>query len=126
MHKSFISAGFTLIELLIALAIFSILVGISLPNSQNGMQIVYRHEAKTKLTTISLLQIDHFSRHQQYVQLHDLAIDLTSNKYLYTIQIAANNQYKITATAINHQRNDSDCLKLSLDHNLTRVPETCW
>lgn len=109
-----------------ALAIFSILIGMSLPNSQGNIQIVYRHQAKTTLTTISLLQTDHFSRHQQYVQLGDLGIDLTSNKYQYTIQISANNQYKITATAINHQLNDSECRELSLDNNLMREPEACW
>ena len=126
MHKWLISSGFTLIELLIVLAIVAILAGIGIPNYQNYTLATYRDQAKMKLATISLLQTDHFSRQQQYVELNNLAVDLSSNKYLYSIVIAVNNQYRITATAINNQRNDSECRELSLDHNLTRLPAICW
>jgi len=126
MLKLLMPSGFTLIELLITLAIISILAGIALPNYHHSILTTYRDQAKMKLATISLLQADHFSRQQQYVELNNLAVDLSSSKYLYSIDIAANNQFKVTATAINDQRSDSECRELSLDHNLTQLPEICW
>jgi len=126
MHKWLISSGFTLIELLIVLAIVAILAGIGAPNYQNYTLATHRDQAKLKLTAISLLQTDHFSRQQQFVELSNLAVDLSSSKYQYSIIIVANNQYRVTATAINEQRNDSECRELSLDHNLARLPAICW
>ncbi|GIC76781.1 type IV pilin protein [Moritella sp. F3] len=126
MQKRLISSGFTLIELLITLAIMSILIGVRLPNYQQSLLTTYRDQAKIKLTTISLLQTDHYSRHQQYLELNNLAIDLSSNKYQYSLQLNENNGYKVAATARYYQRNDSECQELSLDHNLTRLPTGCW
>ncbi|MFT5809064.1 MAG: type IV pilus assembly protein PilE [Moritella dasanensis] len=126
MKKLTMSLGFTLIELLITLAIMSILVGMAVPSYQHSILTTHRDQAKMKLTVISLLQTDNFSRQQQYVALNNLAVDLSSRKYQYSIHIAANNQYKVTATAIDNQRNDSECRALSLDHNLTRLPTLCW
>jgi len=126
MQKLLVTAGFTLIELLITLTIMSILVGMALPSYQHNLLTTYRDQAKMNLTTISLLQTDHYSRHQQYVELNNLAIELSSSKYQYSMHIIANNQYRVTATAIDIQRNDTECRELSLDHNLTRLPEKCW
>jgi type IV pilus assembly protein PilE len=126
MQKLFITSGFTLIELLITLTVMSILAGIALPSYQHNILTTHRHQAKIKLTAISLLQTDNFSRQQQYAELQDLAIDLSSNKYQYSIHLAENNHYKVAATAIDNQRNDSECRELSIDHNLTRLPKLCW
>ncbi|QFI36907.1 prepilin-type N-terminal cleavage/methylation domain-containing protein [Moritella marina ATCC 15381] len=126
MQKQLISSGFTLIELLTTLAIMSILIGVRLPNYQQTLLSTYRDQAKIKLTTISLLQTDHYSRHQQYVELNHLAIDLSSNKYQYSLQLNESNGYKVAATARDNQRHDSECQELSLDHNLTRLPAACW
>ncbi|PKH07180.1 type IV pilin protein [Moritella sp. Urea-trap-13] len=126
MQRLLILSGFTLIELLITLAIMSILVGIALPSYQHNILTTHRHQAKMKLTAISLLQTDHFSRQQQYAELQDLAVDLSSSKYQYSIHLAENNQYTVSATAIDNQRDDSECRELSLDNNLTRSPTHCW
>jgi len=126
MHKSLISSGFTLIELLIVLAIVAILAGIGVPNYQKYTLATHRDQAKMKLTAISLLETDHYSRHQEYIELRNLAIDLSSETYQYSIKITANHQYQVVATAIDNQRNDSHCRKLSLDHNLMRLPRICW
>ncbi len=126
MHKWSISRGFTLIELLIVLAIVAILAGIGVPNYQKYTLATYRDQAKMKLTAISLLETDHYSRHQEHVELRNLAIDLSSETYQYSIKITTNNQYQIIATAINNQLSDRDCRTLSLDHNLIRLPRTCW
>lgn len=126
MQKRLISSGFTLIELLITLAIMSILVSIAVPSYQHYILTTHRDQAKMKLTVISLLQTDNFSRQQQYLELHNLAVDLSSSEYQYRILITANNQYKVIATAIDNQRNDNECRELSLDHNLTRLPTRCW
>jgi type IV pilus assembly protein PilE len=126
MHKWFISSGFTLIELLITLTILGILAGIGIPNYQNSFLAAHRDQAKMKLTVISLLETDNFSRHKEYIELNNLAIDLSSDNYQYSIKITANQQYQVIATAIENQRSDRHCRRLSLDHNLTRLPKACW
>jgi len=126
MHKRLTLSGFTLIELLTALSVMSILVGMAIPNYQQSILTTHRDQAKMKLTTISLLQTDHFSRHQTYLELKNLAIDLSSSTYQYSIDITDNNQYKITATSIGNQRNDEDCREMSLNHNLAQLPTLCW
>ena len=126
MHKRLTSSGFTLIELLITLAIMSLLVGMVIPNYQHNILATQRDLAKMKLTTISLLQTDNFSRYQQLVELENLAIDLSSSTYQYSIDFAENNHYTVIATAVGPQLNDSNCRQLSLDHNLVRLPAACW
>lgn len=126
MQKRAMPSGFTLIELLITLAIMGILIGLAVPNYQHYLLSTYRDQAKITLTTISLLETEYFSRQQAYVELTDLAIDLGSKHYQYSITIIANSQFRVTATAIDNQRNDSGCRELSLDHNLTRLPVACW
>jgi len=126
MHKRLISSGFTLIELLITLAIMSLLVGMVIPNYQHNILATQRDLAKMKLTTISLLQTDNFSRYQEFIELENLAIDLSSNTYQYSIDITESNHYTVIATAVGSQLNDINCRQLSLDHNLMRLPAACW
>lgn len=126
MHKRFKTSGFTLIELLITLSIIALLIAIPIPSYQYYVLKTKRDQAKIKLTTVSLLQADHFSRHQAYTELRNLAVSLDSDTYLYSIKFIEGNKFEVIATAVGNQRNDTDCRELSLAHNLVQQPKNCW
>ncbi|WP_019615584.1 type IV pilin protein [Psychromonas ossibalaenae] len=130
--------GFTLIELLVTIAIVGILVGVAYPSYVSYVQDTRRSEAQAALIDLANRQEMYYLDHHQYAEdLTDLDKDadpfITKNGY-YSIEtssaVKTTVDFTLTATAINQQAADTDCLKMTITHELnkgaTNDNSFCW
>jgi type IV pilus assembly protein PilE len=131
------NSGFSVIEILVVLVIIAILMLVVLPNFSSAGSTVKRQDAYTALTKLAFEEERFFAQNQTYT---DTLSDLNSNygtsantfmtdergenNYQITVT-ATENTYKLVATAVNDQTNDTYSAFI-LDHlgNQTRVSKS--
>lgn len=111
--------GFTLIELMIAVAIIGILASIAYPAYQSEVRRTKRSDAKVNLVDTSQRLERCFTQFGAYnnAGCNVAAYNTENGDYKVTISNLSATTYTLTATALsNTQKNDSDCVTLTLDH----------
>lgn len=111
--------GFSLIELLVAVAIVAIIASIALPGYQSQIQRSKRSDAKAHLVDTAQRLERCYSLYNAYNSGSCNVTDHATEGGEYDIEISnlGTNTYTLTATAKAGQRNDKDCVVLTLDHN---------
>ncbi|PKI14289.1 type IV pilin protein [Colwellia sp. 12G3] len=126
--------GFTLIELMIAVAIVGILAAVAYPSYNDFVLRSNRAEAQRELMRLANLQEQRFVDWRAYTaDLTTLGMDANpyitpSGKYSIASVSADGTAFTLTATAINGQENDRNCLALTIDevgHN-GGTSSHCW
>ncbi len=135
MNLTITQRGFTLIEVMIVVAIIGILAAIAYPSYMKYINVSNRSEAKIVLTEIANKQEQYFLDHNQYAndltQLGYASAAIESSSGFYSISVSNVNQdvdFKLLATAINRQAQDSDCANFTLNHLQQKgaTNEDCW
>jgi type IV pilus assembly protein PilE len=129
--------GFTLIELIVAMVILATLAAIAIPSYTSYVLRSHRTEAKSALLDLASLEERYFSTHNSYSNLPtdlgyvgaaNTAFTVGSGYYQITnlqafpavpptnaIPGGTPATYTITATAVNQQANDTNCLTFSIN-----------
>ncbi len=137
------SSGFTLIELLVTLAIVSVLATIAVASYTSQVQKSRRTDARSALLDLAGREEKLFSTTNAYsAAASDLGYGAVGTPWpipvgsgYYNVSVAVPNppvSYLITATAVNSQVSDTDCVSLSVDQTGaqtstgTGTAPTCW
>ncbi len=101
--------GFTLVELMIVIAILGVIFAIAIPTYRSYVEAARTAEAKTNLSTIRLLEEQHFADQGEYIGADGVAaikVALpgfepgveTNLNYVYNITVTTTGGFKATAT----------------------------
>jgi len=130
--------GFTLIELLIAVAIIGIIAAVAIPSYSGYVTQSRRTEAISLLLEASGEQVRFFTENNTYAtsmtQMGYGSDNEPSENGHYTIAVVSTSgaQYKLTATPIGNQLDDTECASLSIDSSGLKeesgsgTREDCW
>ncbi|MGH8210912.1 MAG: type IV pilin protein [Steroidobacteraceae bacterium] len=139
-------AGFTLIELMVTIVIATILITIAVPSYMNQIRQAHRTDAKTALLDLAQREERYLSTNSSYTTNPAnlgysgaaFPVNVGSNYYQLTVCVSATlpctgnattgAAYLLTATAINTQAKDTQCLNLYVDNtgNQTATSTNCW
>lgn len=141
------AAGFTLIELMVTIVVATILITIAVPSYTSQIRKSRRTDAKTALLDLAGREERYMSTHSSYTsdpsQLGygtgtTFPVNVGSNYYQLNVCVNAalpcnanagtGAAYLLTATAINTQAKDTQCLNLYVDStgNQTATSANCW
>jgi type IV pilus assembly protein PilE len=141
------AAGFTLIEMMIVIAIATILITIAVPAYLAQIRESHRTSARTALLDLAQREERFMSTNNSYTNDPTMLgypagqpIALPTNDYNLTICLdtvlpcaanaATGTTFNLTATAINAQAKDAQCLTLSVNNQgnqtQTGTSTTCW
>ncbi|WP_417595615.1 type IV pilin protein [Oceanospirillum sp.] len=129
-----VKQGFTLLELLIVLAIVGILAAVAYPSYKNYAFESRRVDAYSSILRIQLAEERWRVSHNSYTSdMTDAGLDTatTSGEGFYTLSVSHPSAvgYRITASAIGSQSEDTGCNKIELTKSAsgeTRSPVHCW
>lgn len=142
-HAAASAGGFTLIELMITVAVVAILGTIAATAYTSQVQHSRRTDGRSVVMDLAGREEKLFSTTNAYSALaSDLGyatgvattfpMVIGSGYYSVNIVVATPSSYLITATAINSQANDAECLTLGIDQTGTQYStgtgtvQTCW
>jgi len=132
--------GFTLIELMVTIIIVGILSSVAYPSYMNYVQQTRRTEAQSKLIEIANRQEMYYLDHHVYATDLDTELSLGADPFItengyYAITTSSSVStavgFTLTATAVDVQAADSDCLIFSITQDLSKTATDanntdCW
>ena len=127
--------GFTLIELMIVIAILAAIFAYALPNYRQYILRSHRTEAQNALMQVSHMQERFYANKNRFGSAEELALEsifptpTDDNGLYYTIGMESTaTSYTVTASAAGNQKDDTKCLKFSIDSLGNKKPTTnkCW
>lgn len=130
------NSGFTLIELMVVAAIAAILAAIAYSSYQDSVRKSRRQEAISTLLNTQLLQEKWRASNPAYGTPQNLGLSTTTSwmttYYTYTIPVATQTAYTVTATAnsgttqVNDKgRNSTSCSQIDVTQN-GKSPVDCF
>jgi type IV pilus assembly protein PilE len=127
--------GMTLMELLTVMVILAVITTVSVNSYRKYMIRANRTDATGSLLRMQVAEEKYFLQNNTYTNsVVTLGGTSPTPQGHYTLAIAAGDSgdigtsYKVTATAVNGQTDDTDCPTLSIDDKGVRLPNaaTCW
>ena len=138
-------AGFTLVELMVVIVIVTILITIAVPSYQRSIRHAHRTDARTALLDLAQREERYASTNSSYTTDSTklgygsaFPVNVGSNYYQLSVCVsdtlpctgaaATGSAFLLTATAINTQAKDTECLKFYVDSRGTQTATstTCW
>lgn len=136
MSNRFTQQGITLAELVLTIVIIGILSSVAYPGVSQYLQQSRRSEAHRALIQIANLQEQFFLQKQRYASLSELGLKTfpdnsysTENDYYRITATVEPAFYRLMATAIGAQINDTECQTFILAQDGSRdssSQECCW
>ncbi len=132
MKKQQFNHGFSLIELLITVAIIGILAGVAYPSYTDYITRSNRSEAQRELMRFANLQEQVFVDTRSYASemkglgLSTVTYETASTNYVIKVINPTTATYTLIARAQNRQLNDTDCLRIKINHLGVKAPAICW
>lgn len=139
------AAGFTLIELMVVIVVATILITIAVPSYTSQMRKAHRTDARTAVLDLAQREERYLSTNSSYTTdptklgySGTFPVTVGSGYYQLSVCVSAalpctgnaatGTAFKITATAVGTQANDTPCLTLSVDNtgNQTATSTNCW
>ncbi len=139
------AAGFTLIELMVVIVVATILITIAVPSYTSQMRKAHRTDARTAVLDLAQREERYLSTNSSYTTdptklgySGSFPVTVGSGYYQLSVCVSAalpctgnaatGTAFRITATAVGTQANDTQCLTLSVDNtgNQTATSANCW
>ncbi|MFT2091608.1 type IV pilin protein [Paraglaciecola sp. 2405UD69-4] len=119
------SIGMTLLELMFVVAIIGVMATLVFPSFKNQILSSRRGEGVTQLLQLKIQQEAYRLENISYASTAELSLPV-SEYYKFSVSNESATKYKLTATAINSQKEDTKCLNFSIDQSMQKTPEECF
>ena len=117
--------GMSLIELLVVVAILGILAVVIVPSFQNQIIQARRGDGISNLLQLKIQQEAYRTENISYAST--LQLTMPNNDYFkFSVSNETATTYTITASAIGSQKEDTNCVTMSIDQSMNKNPLQCF
>ncbi|WP_289027952.1 type IV pilin protein [uncultured Paraglaciecola sp.] len=117
--------GMTLLELMFVVVIIGVMAIFAYPSFNNQILISRRGDGVTQLLQLKIQQEAFRLENISYASTTELSLPV-SEYYKFSVSNESATAYTLTATAINGQVEDTQCINISIDQSMLKTPKECF
>lgn len=117
--------GMTLLELMFVVIIIGIMATFAYPSFKSQILISRRGDGVTQLLQLKIQQEAFRLENISYASTTELILPV-SEYYKFSVSNESATEYTLTATAINGQVEDIQCINFSIDQSMLKTPKECF
>ncbi|MEO9945750.1 MAG: type IV pilin protein [Paraglaciecola sp.] len=117
--------GMTLLELMFVVVIIGIITTLAYPSFNTQILVSRRDVGITQLLQLKIQQEAFRLENISYASTAELVLPV-SEYYKFSVSNESATEYTLTATAINGQVEDTQCINFSIDQSMLKTPNECF
>ncbi|MEP0356586.1 MAG: type IV pilin protein [Paraglaciecola sp.] len=117
--------GMTLLELMFVVVIIGIITTIAYPSFHSQILTSRRGDGITQLLQLKIQQEAFRLENIRYATATELTLPV-SKYYKFSVSNESATEYTLTATAIDMQIDDAQCINISIDQSMLKTPKECF